>query len=252
MSTHALLARLLERDGELELPSLDDDELAALAPLEPPEARLVPLATHDGLSENERAARAQLGEASLLERGLLAEDGGRVVPTDELRAVLSVRAAPPTVTLVDILEDGALRPRVAYGVGPGDVVLVETVESGVHAFALRTPAAAAAALAAEIDCDGRAGPAEGEPLIYTATSHPASWAEVEAAAENAERSVRLYTAQRTGESEVRDLETSVVVAPSAVWMIGGVLDTETGDGEVHARQLSRAGLEELLRAFIRP
>jgi hypothetical protein len=251
VSAETELAKLLGRDGELELPSLHDDELAALDPLEPADLQLVPLATHEGLSEQERAGRAVHGEASLLARGLLAEHGDRVAPTNELQALLSARDAPATVTLVDILEDGALRPRVVYAVEPG-VVLTERVDDGVHSFALRTPAMAAAALASEIDRADRAGTRDGEPLVYTTSGHPESWAEVEEAAANAERSVRLYTAQRTGDAEVRDYETSVVVGGSGVWMIGGVLDTRTGDGEVHARQLSRASLEELLREFVAP
>ena len=87
---------------------------------------------------------------------------------------------------------------------------------------------------------------------YTTTSHPESWATVEDAAANAERSVRLYTVERTGERDVRDRETSVVVGTSGVWMIGGVVDTRTGEGTVQARQLSGAGLEELVRVFVAP
>jgi hypothetical protein len=250
VTAQAHLGQLLERDGDLELPTLSDDELAALFPLAPPRALLVPLASHDGLSADERSARAVAGEESLLGRGLLAEDGDGVRPTEELRAILAVRDAPLTVMLVDVVEGGDVRSRYAYGLGGEAFVLTETVDGDAHAFALRTPAGAAAALADEIDRDARAAKSDGRPLVRTADDEPRSWAKVEAALAAPERTIRLFAAQRISETEVRDLETSIVVAATGVWLLAGEVDAATGKGSVTARQLSRAGLEELLRTFM--
>jgi len=250
VTARAHLGQLLERNGDLDLPTLHDDELAALFPLAPPRALLVPLASHDGLSADERTARAVAGEESLLERGLLAEDGDGVRPTDELRAILAVRDAPQTVTLVDVVEGDDVRSRYAYGLGGDAFVLTETVDGDEHPFALRTPAAAAAALAHEIDRDVRAAKSDGRPLVRTADDEPRSWAKVEAALAAPERTVRLFAAHRVSETEVRDLETSIVVAQTGVWVLAGEVEAATGNGSVTARQLSRAGLEELLRSFL--
>lgn len=248
----SLLGHLLEQDGDLVLPTLSDDELAALSPLKPPEALLVPLATHAGLSEEDRAARAIEGETSLIDRGLLAEDGERVYPTDELRAILSVRESPLLVAMFDIVEGEVVRSRYAYGAGSADFVLTEFVDGGEHVFAVRSPAAAAAALADDIDQDRRAAASDRKPLVRTADDEPKSWAKVEEAVAGAERSVRLYAAQRIGEDEVRELESSLVVGSSGLWLIGGEVDLSTGDGSITARSLSRVGLEETVRTFLVP
>lgn len=250
MSATEQLGKLLEESGDLELATLSEDELAALAPLTPPDQILVPLATHAGLTREQRRERAEKGEASLIDRGLLSLAGDHVTPTAELRAILAVRDAPLLIAFADIVEGDAVRSTTCYGNGSDLYVLVETVDSADHRFVLRTPCAAATALAAEIDPDGRAARANGEPIVKTVRREPLKWAAVEEAVSRAERSVRLHAAQRTAESEVRELEASLVVGLDGIWAIAGTVDLDTGEGELTARSISRAGLEEMLLTFL--
>lgn len=249
MSKTAELARLLE-DSDLELPTLSDDEVAALSPLLPPEGRLVPLVTHAGLDDEQRAERIAAGEQSLIDRGLLLETDGGLAPADELRSILAIRESPLSVTMVDVVRDGAIASCYAYGLGDPSFLLTETVEQGEHRFAVAAPASIAEQLASEIDPDGRAEGSEGLVLERTAQFESPGWPAVERAAEQAETTVSLYAVHRITEDEVVELNSSLAVSPEAVWLVAGEVDTRTGEGRIDARQLSRTGLASTLRSFL--
>jgi hypothetical protein len=249
MTALAELAQLLQRSS-LELPTLSDDEVAALAPLQPAETRLVPLVTHAGLDETQREARIVEGEQSLIDRGLLVEHGDRVAPADELRAILAVRDAPLSVTMIDVAREGTIASCYAYGLGNPSFLLTETVEAGEHDFAVSTPGRVAAQLAAEIDPDGSSIGSEGLVLEQTTDFTPPGWDAVERAAAEAEATVTLYAAHRTAADRVIELDSSIAVTADEVWLVAGELDTRTGDGKITGRRLSRPDLEATLRSFL--
>jgi hypothetical protein len=249
MTAIAELARLLE-ESDFELPSLSDDEIAALSPLLPAEARLVPLVTHAGLGDEQRTARIGAGEQSLLARGLLLEAVDGVATSDELRAILAIRESPLAVTIVDVVREESIDSCYAYGLGDASFLLTETVNGGVHAFAVRSAESTAEQLAAAIDPDDRCARSEGLVLAQTADAASPGWSAVERAAEQAEATASLYAVHRTSAGEVIELNSSIAVTEDGVWLVAGEVDTDTGAGRIDARQLSRSDLVVALRSFL--
>jgi hypothetical protein len=249
MTAIAELARLLAR-GDLELPTLSDDEVAALSPLVRPEARLVPLVTHAGLDDDARRERILAGEQSLIDRGLLMPtEDDRMTPSPELESILVVRDSPLSITIVDLVRNGEVASCYAYGLGDPTYVLTETVEAGQHDFAIRTPASTADALAAEIDA-GAFAAGDGPELVQTTASTPPEWIELQHAFEAATGTIRLYSVHREPDDKLFELHSSAVMAPDAFWLVAGTLDRASGNGSVSARTLSRAGLAGVIRSFL--
>jgi hypothetical protein len=232
------------------LPTLSDDEVAALSPLVPAERRLVPLVTHAGLDETARRKRVLAGARSLVDRGLLQTVGDeRTSPSPELTSILTVRDKPLSVTIVDLARDGAIASCYAYGLGDPAFLLTETVDEGRHAFAIRTPVSIAASLAGELD-PGVFAAGDGPELVQTAASTPPGWDELRRAAEAATGTLRLYAVHRTERAGLVELHGSAVVTPGALWLVAGTVDRATGDGAVTARTVSRQALETVLRSFL--
>jgi hypothetical protein len=244
------LATLLRRTGDLQLPTLSDDEVAALAPLLAPEARLVPLVTHAGLDAEARDERTLAGERSLIDRGLLIEDGDRVRDSDELQTIRAVRDEPLAVTIVDLVRGAAVASRYVYGLGTDEFVLVEQVDAGAHGFRVAEPSSVAEALAAEIDAGDITRASEPLELEKTADGASDDWGLVEDAVAAAKGTVRLYAVRRTSEEHVEELESSLVLTDDAVWLVAGEVDARTGDGKLVGRRLDRERLVEVLRAFV--
>lgn len=249
MSAIAELARLLAHD-DLALPTLSDDEVAALSPLVPPEARLVPLVTQAGLDDDARRQRILAGEQSLIDRELLRAAGaGHAEPSPELASILAVRETPLSVTIVDLIRDDEVASCYAYGLGDPAYVLTETVEAGRHDFAIRTPASTAEAIAAEIGADAFAA-GNGPELVQTTASTPPEWIELQHALEAATGTMRLYAVHRRPDERLWEMQGSAVIAPGVFWLVAGALDRSSGDGFVSARTLSRAGLSNVIRSLL--
>jgi hypothetical protein len=250
MSAVSELSILLRQAGDLELPTLSDDEVAALAPLLAPEARLVPLLTHAGLDTVARQERIVAGEQSLIERSLLLVEDDRVRESDELRTIRAVRDEPLAVTILDLVRGDRVASRYVYGLGSDAFVLVEQADGGSHSFRVAEPGSVAEALASEIDPDGLTIAADALDLAKTADGEPADWHLVEEAVSSAAATVRLYAVRRTAESRVEELESSLVVTADAVWLVAGEVDARTGEGKLIGRRLDRDGLVEVVRAFV--
>jgi hypothetical protein len=233
------LGALLRQSGDLDLPTLTDDELAALSPLRPPYAHIVPLGTLLEIEADDWPDHARAGERSLVDRGLLLEGKEGLLAVDELRAVLLAREQPSTVT---ILEVTAGRETVwsgaFYGSGTDEFRVEEHTDGAEHRFLLRDPGAAALDLARTIDPEGRAARTTDD---------------VEAADEGikrAERRVRLLSVRRTGEEEVEQHEAQLVVGERGVWLVAGLVNGDTGETELVVRPLGPSTLVETLRQYV--
>jgi hypothetical protein len=204
------------------------------------------------LSPESWVEQAKSGERSLLARGLLVEDhDGLLRASDELRSILILREEPLTVCLFEVLADGAIVSSATfYGGGTDEFVLEEVAQAGDHRFALRDPAAAARALAEELDPLGRAGPSDGEPLVRLGDREPDGWEAAQRTIDSPERSARVYSVRRVTEERVEDREAAIVVGPEGVFLTAGKLDPHTGEAEVSATPLSRVLLEDRLRRHV--
>lgn len=233
------LGALLRQSGDLDLPSLSDDELAALAPFTPPYAHIVPLGTLLDVDPDEWPDHARAGERSLVDRGLLLEGKDGLLAVDELRAVLLAREQPSSVTILEVTAGReTLWTGAFYGSGTDEFRVEEHTDGAEHRFLLRDPGAAALDLARTIDPDGRAARTTDD---------------VEAADEGikqAERRVRLLSVRRTGPEEVEQHEAQLVVAEGGVWLVAGLVDRETGESELAVRPLGPSTLVETLRQYV--
>jgi hypothetical protein len=233
------LGALLRRSGDLDLPTLSDEELAALEPFKPPYAYVVPLGTLLELGPDEWPERARAGEASLVERGLLLEAEEGLYAAEELRAVLLAREQPLTVTIVEATAGREVTWTGAfYGSGTDEFRLEEHADGAEHRFQLRDPGAAALDLARAIDPDGRAA----------RTTDDAALADEGVRA--AERRVRLLSVRRTGPDSIEQHEAQIVVAERGVWLVAGLLHAETGESELIVRPLGPSTLVETLRQYV--
>jgi hypothetical protein len=234
------LAALLRQSGDLTLPTLTDAELAALSPLKPPYAHVVPLGTLLEVDTDEWLERARAGEASLLERGLLVVGDDGLVAIDELRAVLLAREQPLTVTIVEASVGGDTTWTGAfYGSSTDDFRMEEHTEGADHRFRLCNPDAAALDLAATLDPERRA--------TRTKDNDSASSDEIIGAAE---RRAQLLSVRRTGPDSIEQHEAQIVVSEHGVWLVAGVVDARTGVSKLGIRPLNPASLVEALQQWI--
>ncbi len=233
------LGALLRQSGDLGLPTLSDDELAALSPYKPPYAHVVPLGTLLQLDSDDWPDHARAGEASLVERELLIETETGLLAADELRAILLACEQPLTVTIVEATTGRETTWSGAfYGSGTDEFRVEERADGAEHRFRLCDPAAAALDLARAIDPDGRAA--------RTTDDQEAADAGIRAA----ERRVRLLSVRRTGPDALAQHEAQIVVAERGVWLVAGLLHADTGESELVVRPLGPSTLVETLRQYV--
>jgi hypothetical protein len=233
------LSAVLRTAGDIDLPSLSDDELAALSPLTPPYAHVVPLTTLLEIDPDDWLDHARAGEASLLERGLLLEADKGVRASEELRAILLARQQPRAVTILEVTArnrtvwDGAY-----YAFDTGDFRIEEKTDGAFHRFRLRDVHVAALDLVDVVDPDGRA--------TLAAADAEAS----EAAVQRPERRVRMLSMRRTGPETIDRHEAQLVVSGRGVWLVAGLVDAGTGASRVLARPLDASTLRDALEQYV--
>jgi hypothetical protein len=233
------LAALLA-DGDVELSSFDEEELAAFTPGVDPEGRLVPLPRVDSLDGDERALALSRGLRSLLDRGFVSTAAH---PEDEPEllgdygVIMSVRLAPAFVVIADSDQDANEGSRYLYGLG-SDGVLEETPDGdGTHRFMLRSTTSAARELVMVVDPLHRS--TQDSELVTVQEL-------LDAAVADAEVVTRLYAVRRREPGRLDEWEASIAVGAGGTWVIAG---DERG---LVGRELSRSSLRLLLHRLLEP
>jgi hypothetical protein len=225
---------------DLELPELSDDELAFLEGGRR-EDRLVDLPTLDGLDEAAWERAISDGLRSLLDRRLLSTAEEPEQPPRlraELETVLSARALPWLVVLLERLHDERRSSWTVYGVEPG-VVLVETiVEPGRHAFRLCAAELAADWLASFADPLGTAG--EGGDVLESRDA-------IEHAVGTPTAVTRIFAVRRGVDDAPTEWEATVASSERGLRVV-----VEGSGGSVCGRQLSAEDRAELFERLLDP
>jgi hypothetical protein len=227
-------------DGDAELSSFDEEELAAFTPGIDAEGRLVPLPHVDSLEEEERALALSRGLRSLLDRGFVstaADPEGEPELLDDYGVIMSVRLAPAFVVIADCNRDAEERSRYFYGLGGAAVLEEAPDDDGTHRFMLRSTTSAARELLDVVDPLHRS---TRDSELVTVRE------ELDEALLDAEVVTRVYAVRRREPGRLDEWEASIAVGERGTWVIAG---DETGFA---GRELSRASLRLLLHRLLEP
>jgi hypothetical protein len=245
------LAELGRELAETDVPlfELTDAEVAAVTPNVPPHDRLVPLPALDRLPPAERDRALADAGTCLVERGILVS-AHPFEPSEELLAVLELRAHPSAIVMADrIGRDGADYSIYMYGIGDAGF-LCETAADDRHEFVARSPASVVELLLQAIDPDGRAAAADGPPLARAADEPPPDgWDELDRAVSSSDVIVRLSSTRKVDRNTVEDSTLTFSIGPKGVWAGSGYQD-EAGNPIAYGRSVSTRSLRVALEAFL--
>lgn len=200
------------------------------------------------LGEDEQRVALETAAWMMTARGEFAWNGGAPRVHGLPAVVGAIRGRTPAVAIARVQRrggDGSLS--AAYEAGR-DLLLCEDVsEAGLHRFVFRSPRLAAAALAAQVDPEGRAT-VTAPPQIGRDTAeldpHP------DDLAKTCEASSLLYHAALTRPDRIAARALTVYSGPQGVWALAGLQPDGDTPGRVAWQQFDGGALLDLLDAFL--
>jgi hypothetical protein len=245
------LAELGRELAETDVPlfELSDAEVAAVTPNVPAHDRLVALPALDRLPPGEREHALEEAQTRLVERGILVS-AHPFEPSEELLAVLELRANPSAIVMVDrTARVGENYSMYLYGIADAGF-LCEIASDDRHEFAARSIASVVDLLVDSIDPHHRAAGSDGPPLERAADDPPPDgWDELERAVAASEVIMRLSSTRKVGPDTVEDAAVTFSSGPGGVWG-GSGYQTDDGRPVAYGRSLSSRSLREAVSAFV--
>jgi hypothetical protein len=234
-------------NGDLELGSFTDAEIAAVTPFVSRGNRLVPLLALDALEDADRSVAIEAARASLVDRGYFVE-GEPGEATDELAAILEFRSNPSAVVIVDrmshVKDDYSL---YLYGIGSAGY-LCELSREDRHDFVVRSTEATVDVLIGVVDPQSDAEPRDGPQMERAGDVAPPGWEKLEAAINATHTITRLSSSRKVAPDTVEDAVVSFAAGSAGVWGYSGYSD-EHG-AAMYARSLSAPSIRDALAAFL--